>query len=494
MNKASLLAVLLLWLALPLSATRFPTPKPNPWNDDYMAVSGMQHYKSWGTYNVHDPAVLKVGDTYYMYSTDAIFRERRREAIENNVPIGYIQMRSSKNLVDWKFEGWALNEIPQVAKEWVLSHSDNKGATNIWAPFAVEYQGKYRLYYCVSAFGLQTSYIGLAESVTPLGPWELKGEVVKTRQGDRMNAIDPSIITDEKTGRMWMHYGSYFGGLYVMELNPTTGLAMKNGDQGILTAGRANFRKDNIEAPEVIYHPGLKKYFLFVSYDPLMTTYNIRVGRSDTPEGPFFDFYGKDMRDTTNNYPILTHPYRFDNHPGWAGVAHNGIISDGRGGFYMAHQGRLSPDNHLMVLHVREIKWLPNGWPVVSPQRYAANSPAKFGKKDIEGVWEIIRISDVKTDRELEYGQILWGQNQLRQTEVNTSSKVTFSRRGKLDNGTVQGEWAMSRNQLLKLKLQKETLSNLIVFVGQDWENAAETLLFTGLDDQGRGVWGKKIQ
>lgn len=494
MNKANIMAVLLLWLALPLLASRFPAPKSNPWNDDYMAVSGMQHYKSWGTYNVHDPAVFKVGHTYYMYSTDAIFKERRREAVENNVPIGYIQMRSSKDLVNWTFEGWALNEIPQVAKEWVLSHSENKGATNIWAPFPVEYQGKYRLYYCVSAFGLQTSYIGLAESDSPLGPWELKGEVVKTRRGDRMNAIDPSIITDDKTGRMWMHYGSYFGGLYVMELNPATGLAMINGDQGIKTAGRANYRKDNIEAPEVMYHPGLKKYFLFVSYDPLMTTYNIRVGRSDTPEGPFIDFYGKDMRDTTNNYPIITHPYRFDNHPGWAGVAHNGIISDGRGGFYMAHQGRLSPDNHQMVLHVREIKWLPNGWPVVSPQRYAGSARARFGKQDINGEWEIIRISDVRTDRELEYGQILRGQNQLRQTEVNTSSRVTFSSQGKLSNGAVQGQWKLDRNQYLQLKLQKETISNLIVFVGHDWENAAETLLFTGLDDQGRSVWGKKVQ
>ena len=494
MYKISFLAVLLLWLALPLFASRFPTPKPNPWNDDYMDVSGMQHYKSWGTYNVHDPAVFKVGNTYYMYSTDAIFRERRREAIENNVPIGYIQMRSSKDLVNWTFEGWALTEIPQVAKEWVLSHSDNKGATNIWAPFPVDYQGKYRLYYSVSAFGLQTSYIGLAESDTPLGPWELKGEVVKTKRGDRMNAIDPSIITDVKTGRMWMHYGSYFGGLYVMELNPVTGLAMKSGDQGIKTAGRANFRKDNIEAPEVMFHPEWKKYFLFVSYDPLMTTYNLRVGRSDTPEGPFYDFFGKNLRDTTNNFPILTHPYRFENHQGWAGVAHNGIIADGRGGFYVAHQGRLSPDNHQMVLHVREVKWLPNGWPVVSPQRYAGNIQSKFTKKDMAGVWEIIRISDVKTDRELEYGQILWGQNQLRQTEVNTSSKVIFSRQGKLDNGMVQGNWKLNKNQFLQLKLQKETLSNLIVFVGQDWENSAETLLFTGLDDQGRSVWGKKVK
>ncbi len=493
MKRNIWMAMLLLWVALPLLASRFPRPNPNPWQDNYTDVVGMQHYKFWGTYNVHDPAMLKSGDTYYMYSTDAIYRERRREAIENNVPIGYIQMRSSKDLVNWTFEGWALPEIPQEAKEWVLAHSENRGATNIWAPFPVKFGDKYRIYYSVSAFGLQTSYIGLLESDNPLGPWELKGEVVKTKRGDRMNAIDASVITDEKTGKMWMHYGSYFGGLYVMELDPATGLAKTPGDQGIKTVGRANFRRDNVEAPEIMYHPGIKKYFLFVSYDPLMTTYNIRVGRSDTPEGPFYDYFGKDMRDTTNNYPILTHPYRFENHPGWAGVAHNGVISDGKGRFFTAHQGRLSPENHMMVLHLREMKWLPNGWPVVSPQRYAGNKQQKFGRKDITGTWEIIRIHDVKTDRELEYGQILWGQNQLRQTEINTSSKVIFAKGGKLNNDQVKGNWKYSSRKGLSLILQQETISNLIVFVGQDWENESETLLFTGLDDQGRSVWGKKV-
>lgn len=494
MRKCFWWVVALSWFALPLVASPFPKPRPNPWNDSYRHISGMQHYRSWGTYNVHDPALIKSNGRYYMYSTDAIYRENRNEALEHQVPIGFIQMRSSKDLVHWQFEGWALPEIPQEAKNWVLSHSNNRGATNMWAPFPVKHENTYRIYYTVSAFGLQTSYIGLIESSSPLGPWVLKGEVVKTKRGDRMNAIDASVITDKKTGRMWMHYGSFFGGLYVLELNPVTGLALTPGDQGVKTAGRANFRKDNIEAPEIMYHPELKQYFLFVSYDPLMTTYNLRVGRSNHPEGPFFDFFGKDMRDTTNNYPILTHPYRFENHPGWAGVAHNGVIADDEGNFFMAHQGRLSPENHQMVLHVRQIKWLPNGWPVVSPQRYAGNAPSKFGKKDMVGVWEIIRISDVKTDRELEYGQILWGQNQLRQTEVNTSSRVTFLNNGQLKHGSVQGRWRFRKENQLSLHLQKETISDLIVFVGQDWENATETLLFTGLDKQGKSVWGKKVK
>ncbi|HEY6913776.1 MAG TPA: arabinan endo-1,5-alpha-L-arabinosidase, partial [Paludibacter sp.] len=266
------------------TAATYLVKSPNPWKDDYRDISGLKNYKSWGTYNVHDPSCLKIGDTYYMYSTDAIFFGRRKSDDKKpDIKIGNIQVRSSKDLVNWKFEGWAFDSIPAEAKDWVLSHSDNKGATNIWAPYIVQYKNKFRLYYCVSAFGLQTSYIGLAESDSPLGPWTQKGAVVRTKRGDNMNAIDPSVVTEPETGKMWMHYGSYFGGLYAVQLNPETGFTATFSDQGHFTATRANIRKDNIEAPEIIYNPTFKKYYLFTSYDPLMTTYNVRVGRADKP-------------------------------------------------------------------------------------------------------------------------------------------------------------------------------------------------------------------
>ena len=71
----------LLLCAAACSHTRFePVPAPNLWADDYTGVSSMDQYRAWGTYNVHDPAVCKVADTFYMYSTDAIFRENRKEA------------------------------------------------------------------------------------------------------------------------------------------------------------------------------------------------------------------------------------------------------------------------------------------------------------------------------------------------------------------------------------------------------------------------------
>lgn len=468
-----------------------PEKNPNPWKDDYTSVSAMKDYRSWGTYNVHDPACQKIGDTFYLYSTDAIFRENKEEAKEAGVPMGYIQVRKSKDLVNWEFAGWAFPEIPAEAVEHVRSHAGGEGATNIWAPYLVQYKDKYRLYYCVSAFAKSISYLGMAESDSPEGPWELKGCVVKTDSTSVMNAIDPSVVITEN-GEHWMVYGSYFGGLYEMQLDPETGLAMRSGDQGHCIARRADGKKDNIEAPEIVYNPELKKYYLFVSYDPLMTTYNIRVGRSEKPEGPFYDLFGKDMSEETNNYPVLTHPYRFDNHPGWAGTAHCGVVND-NGRYFLMHQGRLSPANQLMDLHVREIFWTKDGWPVVSPERYAVIPQQEFIKDDFVGEWEMILIRDSKYERQLWAGQILWGEGELHDNEVNVSIHYTFTPDGKI-TGEQEGRWTYSPEKGLAIRIGEEEMQGLIPHMGQDWENEMKTILFTGLDSHGFSVWGKRVK
>ncbi|MDR2146737.1 MAG: arabinan endo-1,5-alpha-L-arabinosidase [Tannerella sp.] len=469
-----------------------PIARPNPWKDDYTDISKMENYRQWGVYNVHDPAIQKFGDTCYMYSTDAIFAENRKEAREKGVPLGFVQMRKSTDLVQWDFVGWAFPEIPEEAVKWVRDNADGKGATNIWAPYIVHYKDVYRLYFCVSAFGKKSSYIGLAESSSPTGPWTQKGCVIKTNDRTPMNAIDPTIIQDVENGQWWMLYGSYFGGLYGVQLDPETGFTMQEDDRGHLVARRANYRKDNLEAPEIIYNPVFQKYYLFTSYDPLMTTYNIRAGRSDRPEGPFEDFFGKNLSDTTNNFPILTSAYRFDNHPGWAGVGHCGVVQTDSNQYFMVHQGRLSPRNALMVLHLRQIFFTPDGWPVVSPERYAATKPVKFKIADLEGTWEIIRILEPLHERNLEAGQVLWGEGELQKNECNSSILYRFLSNGVIENS---GKWNFSpENRFLQLEINHETIDNLIVFAGQDWENQTETILFTGLDSRGRSVWGKRVQ
>jgi arabinan endo-1,5-alpha-L-arabinosidase len=325
----------------------------------------------------------------------------------------------------------------------------------------------------------------LATAPHPLGPWTNKGCVVKTSPENKMNAIDPSVISDAHNKKMWMHYGSYFGGLYCVELDPLTGFTKKENDHGHLLASRANLKKQNLEAPETIYNPQQDKYYLFVSYDALFTFYNVRVGRADKPEGPYYDYFGKDMRDTTNNYPVLTHSYMFGNHPGWSGNGHCAILND-NGQYYMLHQGRLAPDNLMMLMHVRKIAWLPDGWPVVSPERYADIKNSEITSDDIPGNWEIIQLSELKPPSELWQGQIPPGGWQYTPKAFNIADTVKFMANG-TTNSFYKKSWRIKNNCLY---LNNSPHS---VFHGWDWEDKKNTILFTGISENGFTVWGKKI-
>jgi arabinan endo-1,5-alpha-L-arabinosidase len=461
-------------------------------SDDYSHLTDIHHYRQWGVYNVHDPSCIKADDGYfYLYSTDAIYLPEGAVRESDTIQTGYIQIRRSPDLVNWEFVGWAFDEIPREAIEHIREASDGREPRNLWAPYIKKWKDEYRLYYSASVFGANTSFIGLAKSQNPIGPWGQVGKVVKTFANDSPNAIDPSVVTDPVTQQQWMHYGSYFGGMYVVELNPETGLALQEGDLGHVVAQRAEGDIRIIEAPEIIYNPDQEKYYYFVSYDPLFSHYNIRVGRSDKPQGPFFDYFGKDMAEPENNFPVITYPYRFSGHPGWAGVGHNAVLND-NGKYYVMHQGRLAPGNHMMVLHVREVFWTDDGWPVVSPQRYAGVPQTSVSRKELVGIWEEIRLEEVRDTVTLWQGQIPPGGWHYDTLQFNNSLRVTY-----LSDGTFLDQpeinWSFQGGQILLKNKQDGDTTVLIVFRGGDWENNLETVLYSGISSDGFGIWGKRI-
>lgn len=477
--------ILLLFSIIIVSCSQEKEVLKNPYADDYSNVKKLSQKELWGAGNTHDPSILKTDSFYYVYSTDAYYMDNGTSIFDTDEKVGNILVRRSKDLINWEFIGWALDTIPKQAVEYIHGINDNIGAESVWAPYILKYNDIFRLYYSVSTFGYNISYIGFAESNSPEGPWVDKGEVVKTNKNSPMNAIDPSIVIDAENGKMWMHYGSYFGGLYCVELNPETGKTLKDGDLGHLIATRGDAKDKIIEAPEIIYNPELKKYFLFVSYEPLFTYYNIRVGQSDKPEGSFYDYFGNNMADTTNNYPILTHSYMFDNHPGWSGNGHCAVFND-NGQYYMLHQGRLAPNNLLINLQVREIKWLSSGWPVVSPERLAHKENLKVNNKTIAGEWEIINLKDLKEQTQLWQGQIPPGGWTYDRSAFNTSTVISLKNDGTIENCHFT-KW--------ELKGDKIYFDNVecAVFDGWDWENERATILISGILDNGTSIWAKKL-
>lgn len=376
-------------------------------------------------------------------------------------------VRRSKDLVDWEFTGWAFDGIPDEAFDHVSGQNDEE-PHNIWAPYIIKIGDTYRLYYSVSVFGSTGSYIGLATSTSLNGNWEQQGEVLSTIRNDTINAIDPSVVIDPTNGEYWMAYGSWFSGLYIVQLNPETGKPIQSGDRGKPIAKREGTA---MEAPEIIYHEPSGMYYLFVSYGELFDVYNVRVGRSEYPDGPYLDYHGEDLAGKTDNLPLLTAPYQFSNHTGWQGVGHTGVFKNGED-YYMMHQGRPVLDPRLMVMHLRKLWWTSDGWPAASPQRFGAAEQQAITRDSISGRWEQITLESFEDAG-----------------ERSQSVDIVLN-----DDGTTEGngEWELQNNRLIINRVGEQF--ELRLSHGYDWENNKLSIIYTGLNNEGRSVWGKKTE
>ncbi|MEZ4917850.1 MAG: arabinan endo-1,5-alpha-L-arabinosidase [Saprospiraceae bacterium] len=449
----------------------------NSINDTYLDVSSINQVYKWGPYNVHDPSIIKSGDTYYCYSTDAAYGTAVKPGI---------QIRKSKDLVEWEFVGWVFDQLPAQGKAFI----QGKGGTpvdGLWAPEIIQVGSEYRLYYSLASSLPRLSVIGLATASSPLGPWTERGLVVTSLNNADVhtNAIDPSLIVDN-SGRHWMFYGSSWDGIYLLEINPSSGLANSPGNKGVRVAHRGftgNTINGNIEGAEVIYNPQFGKYYLFIAYDWLETKYNVRVGRSDSPEGPFYDFNGQDVNELSDNAPMILAPYQFAGHSGWQGVSHPTVFEDGNGQFYIAHQGRPGVDHYFMVLHNRKIHWTQDGWSIVSPERVAGLEEIPVSENELSGNYEQIILGY----------QVVPGFADT-QTSPNFQTSIPLE---VLANGTLNNDpgstWSYNA-PWLTLNWSNGYTDVLHVERGRDWENkVTSTILFSGLNNVGTAIWAKKI-
>lgn len=491
-----LLSITLLYCSTE-EVTEGPTPSPNPdpgimeedsttlddgpidfskLQDTYGQLASPSMTSQWAHYNTHDPSYVVDDEFTYSYSTDVAFGHDIRPGL---------QIRRSINLVEWEFVGWVFPGLPTMGANFIRRNG-GEPFNGLWAPYIIKVDNEYRLYYSLSSPTPRLSVIGLATATDPKGPFLEKGLVVTSLDNNtrQTNAIDPSVIID-KDGSHWMYYGSAWDGIYKLELNPATGLALRNEDKGVRVAQRGftgNTVNGNIEGPEIIYNPEFDRYYLFIAYDWLETKYNVRVGRSESATGPFFDIHGNDMNAEIDDLPMLIAPYRFNGHGGWQGVSHPGVFEKD-GNFYMGHQGRPGVNQFFMVMHLRQIFWTPDGWPMVSSQRYAAEEETAIGADELAGTWEWIIF---------EYNVVPGYAEEQRFPDFIDAQSLTLDESGTV-NGEAGSSWSYD-SPWLTINYNGSTITELRVERGRDWEkNTPATILFTGLSEEGTAVWGKKI-
>jgi arabinan endo-1,5-alpha-L-arabinosidase len=221
---------------------------------------------------VHDPSMIWDGSRYRLFATG-----------------GTLNVRSSPDILTWSNSGNVFPAIPG----WV-STAVGSTVTDLWAPDISYFNGKFHVYYAGSTFGSNSSVIGLATTASLQTPaWTDEGLVVQSTASDDFNAIDPNVSFDASC-TPWLAFGSFWSGIKLRQLDPTTG---KPSTANTTTYSLASRNGGAIEAASIISHNGY--YYLFVSFDlcckGVSSTYRTMVGRATSITGPYVDKTGTDM-------------------------------------------------------------------------------------------------------------------------------------------------------------------------------------------------------
>lgn len=285
---------------------------------------------------VHDPSTLVHAEgSWWLFGTGRLVLAAR-----------------SPDLLKWEKLPPALPAAPAWARE--VAPGNDKAF--YWAPDLVRVGDRWLLYYSVSEFGKNTSAIGLATSpvLNPSDParrWTDRGIVLRSRADDDFNAIDPSLL-HAADGRLWMAFGSFWAGLFLVELDPRTGLRLAP-DSPLHHLAYA----EQIEAP-TLYQRGPYTY-LFVNVGFCCrgkdSTYRVLVGRSRSVTGPYLDDRGRDLREGGGRVFLA-------GEGDFIGPGHVGLLrADGR---EWASVHFYDGSRHgAPTLALRPLGWTEDGWP-----------------------------------------------------------------------------------------------------------------------------------
>ena len=294
--------------------------------------------------HIHDPVLAKSDGKWHLFATGT-----------------GIPYRVSDDGVSWKYVKEIFTTLPAWHKELV------PGTRNPWAPDISFWGGRWRLLYSVSTFGSQRSAIGMASSEKLGGEgWRDDGPVFTSHKGDPYNAIDPNIFV-EKDGTLWLSFGSFWQGIFLLRLDPKTG---KPVSEPKCIAARPG--STAVEAPFITQRNGW--YYLFVSHDfccrGVNSTYKSVVGRSKKIEGPYLDRDGKPL--VAGGGTVVSQGLGR-----WRGPGHCAVVGD----TFLCHAYD-AESNGVPTLFMGSLRWDRSGWPSLKNQP----KPPKW--TGLIGAWE----------------------------------------------------------------------------------------------------------
>ncbi|NLP33900.1 MAG: glycoside hydrolase family 43 protein [Clostridiales bacterium] len=377
--------------------------------------------------SVHDPSVIKANGNYYIFGSHMAYAK-------------------SDDLMNWKTFRLNINTeyyylMGDIWEDYIKTPTNPKLEENLWAPDVIynKAMGKYCMYLSVNGDKFNSAIILLAAEDIE-GPYEVIGPVVysgfnrsthpvektdvyqvlgeetdltryQSTKNTKLNAIDPCVRYDEE-GKLWMAFGSWFGGIYMLKLDENTGLRdyaytyltepnISDQYYGYKIAGGYE-----VSGEGAYIHKFGDNYFLFLSYGGLTREggYQMRVFRSENITGPYVDelgqssIYTKHENNLLNNIGIrLVGSYKFNgstNIP--AAQGHNSVLLDDDGKmfnvFHTRFAGGLGGNAEYHEVHVHQLFLNEEGWIVMAPYEYSGETISKTGyaMQELIGDYEFV--------------------------------------------------------------------------------------------------------
>ena len=316
-----------------------------------------------------------------------------------------------------------------------------------------------------------------------------------------VSCIDPAVLYDHE-GNLWMFYGSWSGGIFLIKLDENTGLRDLTYDYGyadVAWEGTSLVYDPYLgyhvaggyyvsgEGPYVEYIDGY--YYLFMSYGFYSPEggYNMRVFRSATINGKYTDPDGTwavyasggfNYGNNTDHGMILMQNYKWS---WWTGVGyvaqgHNSVLTDDDGKVYLVYHVKYDNKTIQHNVEVHELVANADGWYLAAPFQKSASDALLTGSEDISGNWSVIVHNPV------DYANL----------KVNTDQLLTLNGDGTL-SGLYTGTWTRDAQYITIVTNEAGTFKGtLMLQQAEGVENGYTTYTFTAINENNLCIWGAK--
>jgi arabinan endo-1,5-alpha-L-arabinosidase len=448
--------------------------------------------------SVHDPSVIKVGDTFYVFGSHLA-------SAKSKDLMNWQQMTSSVSATNPLFLNGASNVYTELAETFSWAQSNT-----LWAPDVKQLaDGKFYMYYNACRGDSPLSALGVAVANNVEGPYVNKGIILKSGMWGQPsydgtvydalkhpNTVDPNVFFDN-AGKLWMIYGSYSGGIFIMQMNPANGMPYAGQGYGKRLIGGNHSR---IEGAYVMYSPATAYYYMFTSFGGLDANggYNIRVARSTNPDGPYYDAQGNNMANVKADptkplfddasiapYGVkLMGNFLFERQLGDAGTGiGTGYVSPGHNSAYYDP----ATGKHFLIFHTRfpgrgeqhEIRvhqmfMNADGWPVVAPYRNTNETAAAVRREFVIGDYMLVN-----------HGKDI-------SASIKKSRLITLNANGTV-SGAVAGSWALVGSNQVEINLPGASTYKGVFLSQWDETSKSYVMTFSALSREGIAVFGSRL-